>query len=71
MKKLMAHVATAAISRTQISCPSFEMVRRNVERVMREQHLSFRRALEVVKRDRNIRDLVERLGFGASESEVA
>ncbi len=71
MKKLMAHAATAAICRTQISCPSFEMVRCDVERVMQEQRLSFRSALEVVKRDRNIRDLAIRLGFDSSESEVA
>ena len=47
------------------------MVRCDVERVMQEQHLSFRSALEVVKRDRNIRDLAIRLGFDSSESEVA
>ena len=38
---------------------------------MREQHLPFRRALEVVKRDRNIHNLAERLGFGYANGEVA
>ena len=38
---------------------------------MREQHLPFRRALEVVKRDRNIHNLAERLGFGCANGEVA
>ena len=71
MNKLMVHAATAANCRVQISCPSFEMVRCSVERIMREQHLPFRRALEVVKRDRNIRDLAERLGFGCTNGEVA
>ena len=63
MKQLMAHAATAANCRVQISGPSFEMVRCYVERIMREQHLSLRRALAVVKRDRNIRNIAERLGF--------
>ena len=71
MKKLMAHAVTAANCRVQISCPSFEMVRCSVERIMREQHLPFRRALEVVKRDRNIHNLAERLGFGYANGEVA
>jgi len=38
---------------------------------MRERHLSFRRALAVVRHDRNIHDLAERLGFGCTNGEVA
>ena len=70
MKKLMAHAANAAARKTEISCPSIEAVRQEVERIMREQHLTLRRAIALAKRDHSFHDLAERLGFGANESEV-
>ena len=71
MKKLMARVATTGARKTKISCPSFETVKQEVERIMREQHLTLRGAIAMVKREHRFRDLAERLGFGANESEVA
>ena len=71
MKKLMAHAASAAAQATKMSCPSFEAVRQEVERIMREEHLTLRGAIALAKRDHRFRDLAERLGFGASESGVA
>ena len=62
--------ANAAEQKTKISCPSFEAVRQEVERIMREQHLTLRGAIAVAKRSHRFRDLAERLGFGATESEV-
>ena len=46
-------------------------IRKKVADLMDKRHLSLRGAIEALKRDRNIRDLAERLGFGTSESEVA
>ena len=73
MKKLMAHAVGAALQTTKakVTCPSFETVKQEIERTMREQCLTFRGALALVKRDHRFRDLAERLGFGANESEVA
>ena len=71
MKKLMAHAVKAAAQKTKVSCPSFETVKQEVERIMREQHLTLRGALALVKREHRFRDLAERLGFGAREKEVA
>ena len=42
-----------------------------VERIMREQHLTLRGAIALAKRDHRFRELAEQLGFGANESEVA
>ena len=63
--------ANAAAQKTKMSCPSFEAVRQEVERIMREEHLSLRRTIALAKRDHRFRDLAERLGFGASEKGVA
>ena len=63
--------ANAAEHKAKISCPSFEMVKQEIERIMREQNLTLRRAIALAKRDHRFRDLAERLGFGASESGVA
>jgi len=63
--------ANAASQKTKMSCPSFEAVRQEVESIMREQHLTLRGALLLVRRDHRFRELAERLGFGANESEVA
>ena len=71
MKKLMAHAVTSAVHKTKISCPSFETVRQEVRRIMREQHLTLRGAIAMVKREHRFRDLAIRLGFGASERGVA
>ena len=71
MKKLMAHAVTSAVHKTTISCPSFEMVKQEIERIMREQHLTLRGAIALAKRDHRFCGLAERLGFGANESEVA
>ena len=71
MKKLMAHAVKAAAQKTKVSCPSFETVKQEIERIMREQHLTLRGAIAFAKRDHRFRDLAERLGFGACESEVA
>ena len=71
MKKLMAHAVTSAVHKTKISCPSFAAVRQEVESIMREQHLTLRGALLLVRRDHRFRELAERLGFVASEKEVA
>lgn len=71
MEKLMAHAATAAAQKRKVSCPSFGMVKQEIERIMREQHLTFRRAIAIAKRDHRFRDLAMRLGFGASEKGVA
>ena len=71
MKKLMVHAVTSAVHKTKISCPSFETVKQEIERIMRDQHLTFRGAIALVKRDHRFHDLAERLGFGTSESEVA
>lgn len=64
-------VANATAQKTEISCPSFEAVKQEIERIMREQHLTLRGALLLVRRDHRFRELAERLGFGANESEVA
>ncbi len=69
MKKLMAHAVKSAAHGTKVSCPSFETVKQEIERIMREQHLTLRGAIAFAKRDHRFRDLAERLGFG--ESEVA
>lgn len=61
----------AAEHKAKISCPSFETVRQEIKRIMRDQHLTFRGAIAFAKRDHRFRDLAERLGFGANESEVA
>ena len=71
MKKTMAYAANAAAQKTKISCPSFETVKQEIERIMRDQHLTFRGAIALVKRDHRFHDLAERLGFGTSESDVA
>ena len=63
--------ATAAAQKTKISCPSFEMVKQEIERIMREQNLTLRGAIAFAKRDHRFRDLAERLGFGAIEKGVA
>ena len=70
MKKLMVHAVTSAVHKTKVSCPSFEMVKQEIERIMREQNLTLRRAIALAKRDHRYHDLAERLGFGANESEV-
>ena len=62
--------ASAAAQKTTMSCPSFEAVRQEVERIMREEHLALRRRIALAKRDHRFHDLAERLGFGANESEV-
>ena len=71
MKRLMAHAASAAAQATKMSCPSFETVKQEIERIMREQNLTLRRAIALAKRGHRFRELAERLGFGANESEVA
>ena len=71
MKKFMAHAASAAAQRTELTCPSFETVKQEIERIMRDQHLTFRGAIAFAKRGHRFRELAERLGFGANESEVA
>ncbi len=71
MKKLMAHAVKAAAQKTKVSCPSFETVKQEVERIMREQHLTLRGAIAFAKRHHRFRDLAERLGFGASERGMA
>ncbi len=63
--------ANAVTHQTKISCTSFETVKQEVERIMREQHLTLRGALALVKREHRFRDLAERLGFGATEKGVA
>ena len=70
MKSPMKHAATEAAQKTKISCPSFETVKQEIERTMREQHLTFRGALALVKREHLFRNLAERLGFDANEIEV-
>ena len=70
MKRLMAHAASAAAQATKMSCPSFETVKHEIERIMREQNLTLRGAIALAKRDHRFRGLAERLGFGANESEV-
>ena len=67
MRMRRAHAATTAEQEVKISCPSFDAVKQEVERIMREQQLTFRGALMLVKRDHRFRDLAECLGFGASE----
>lgn len=62
--------ANAAARKTEISCPSIEAVRQEVERIMRDQHLTFRGAIALAKRDHRFRELAERLGFGACGKEV-
>ena len=64
-------VATAAEQKTKISCLSFEMAKQEIERIMRDQHLTFRGVLALVKREHRFRDLAERLGFGACGREMA
>ncbi len=63
--------ASAAAQKTTMSCPSFEMVKQEIERIMREQNLTLRGAIALAKRDHRFRDLAERLGFGAIEKGVA
>ena len=46
-------------------------IKKKVADLMDRRHLSLLGAIEALKRDNGIRDLAERLGFGASESEVA
>ena len=62
--------ASAAVQKTELTCPSFETVKHEIERIMRDQHLTLRGAIALAKRDHRFRDLAERLGFGANESEV-
>ena len=64
-------VATAAEQKTKISCLSFETVKQEIRRIMLDQHLTFRGALALVKREHRFRDLAERLGFGACGREMA
>ena len=71
MKKLMAHAANAVARKTKISCPSFETVKEEIERIMRKRHLTFRGAIAFAKRGHRFLDLAERLGFDTCESEVA
>lgn len=59
--------AKSAVQKTKISCPSFEAAKQEIERTMREQHLTFRGALALVKRNHRFRGLAEQLGFGESE----
>jgi len=61
----------AAAQKTKMTCPSFETVKQEIERIMRKRHLTLRGAIAFAKRGHRFRDLAERLGFGASESEVA
>lgn len=63
--------ANAAAQKTKMSCPSFEAVRQEVERIMRDQHLMLRGAIALAKRDHRFRELAEQLGFGACGREVA
>ena len=63
--------ANAVTHQTKIYCPSFETVKQEIERIMRKRHLTLRGAIALAKRDHRFRDLAERLGFGANESEVA
>ena len=63
--------ANAGKQKTKMTCPSFETVRQEIKRIMRDQHLTFRGAIAFAKRDHRFRDLAERLGFDTSESEVA
>ena len=63
--------ANAAERKAKISCPSFETVKQEIERIMRDQHLTFRGAIAFAKRGHRFRELAERLGFGVNESEVA
>ena len=42
--------ATAAAQKTKISCPSFETAKQEIERIMRDQHLTFRGAIAFAKR---------------------
>ena len=63
--------ASAAAQKTTMSCPSFEMVKQEIERIMRDQHLTFRGAIALAKRDHRFRELAEQLGFGACGREVA
>ena len=61
----------AAEHKAKISCPSFETVKHEIERIMRDQHLTFRGAIALAKRDHRFRELTEQLGFGACGREVA
>ena len=61
----------AAEHKAKISCPSFETVKHEIERIMRDQHLTFRGAIALAKRDHRFRELAEQLGFGACGKEVA
>lgn len=70
MKKQII-VANATVQKTELTCPSFETVKQEIERIMREQHLTLRGALLLVRRDHRFRELAERLGFGACGREVA
>ena len=63
--------ASAAAQKTELTCPSFETVKHEIERIMRDQHLTLRGAIALAKRDHRFRDLAERLGFGACGREVA
>lgn len=63
--------ANAGKQNTKMTCPSFETVRQEIKRIMRDQHLTFRGAIAFAKRDHRFRDLAERLGFGVSEKGVA
>lgn len=63
--------ASAATQKTTMSCPSFETVKHEIERIMRDQHLTFRGAIALAKRDHRFRELAEQLGFGACGREVA
>ena len=56
--------ATAAAQKTKISCPSFETVKQEIERIMRDQHLGFRGAIALARRDHRFRDLAICIGFG-------
>ena len=61
----------AAAHKTKISCPSYEAVKQEIERIMRKRHLTLRGAIALAKRDHRFRELAERLGFGASERGMA
>lgn len=63
--------ANAGKQKTKMTCPSFETVRQEIKRIMRDQHLTFRGAIALAKRDHRFRELAEQLGFGACGREGA
>ena len=63
--------ASAAAQKTELTCPSFDTVKHEIERIMRDQHLTLRGAIALAKRDHRFRELAEQLGFVACGREVA